>query len=40
MKSLNLYDKVLAGDFRAHGIPDELVYNWDQTGINLVPGEN
>ena len=25
---------------RAHGIPDELVFNWDQTGINLVPGEN
>lgn len=25
---------------RAHGIPDELVLNWDQTGLNLVPYGN
>ena len=30
----------ISGMVRAHGIPDELVFNWDQTGINLVPGEN
>ena len=25
---------------RAHDISDELVLNWDQTGLNLVPSGN
>jgi len=21
-----------------HNIPDDLIFNWDQTGVNLIPG--
>lgn len=30
----------ISGMVRAHGIPDELVLNWDQTGPSLVPSRN
>ena len=30
----------ISGMVRAQGIPDELVLNWDQTGLHLVPSGN
>ena len=30
----------ISGMVKAHIIPDELVLNWDQTGLNLVPSGN
>lgn len=30
----------ISGMVRAHNIPDELVMNWDQTGLYLVPSGN
>ena len=30
----------ISGIVRQHAIPDELIINWDQTGLNLVPAGN
>lgn len=35
----NFYSKIQTFVIE-HGVPDELIVNWDQTSVNLVPSSN